>query len=132
MSLAILEIGAKILEKLIPDPAARAEQQLKLYELEQRGELAEMQGDIQIILARAGIIKSEAESQSWLTSNWRPLLMLTFGALIVARWLGFAAPNISEAEMLKLWDIVQLGLGGYVIGRSVEQIVKNVAPVLKK
>lgn len=132
MSLAILEIGAKILEKLIPDPAARAEQQLKLFELEQRGDLAEMQGDIQIILARAGIIKSEAESQSWLTSNWRPILMLTFGALIVARWLGWAAPNITESEMLKLWDIVQLGLGGYVIGRSVEQIVKTAVPVLKR
>lgn len=132
MSLAILEIGAKILEKLIPDPAARAEQQLKLFELEQHGDLAEMQGDIQIILARAGIIKSEAESQSWLTSNWRPILMLTFGALIVARWLGWAAPNITESEMLKLWDIVQLGLGGYVIGRSVEQIVKTAVPVLKR
>lgn len=130
--LAILEIGAKILEKLIPDPAARAEQQLKLFELQQKGELAEMNGDIQIILARAGIIKAEAESQSWLTSNWRPILMLTFGALIVARWLGFAAPSITEGEMLKLWDIVQLGLGGYVIGRSAEQITKAVIPVLKK
>lgn len=132
MSLALLEIGARLLEKLIPDPQARAEQSLKLFELQQKGELDSLNADIQIILARAGIVKSEAESQSWLTSNWRPILMLTFGALIVARWLGFAAPNITENEMLKLWDIVQLGLGGYVIGRSVEQIAKSVVPVLKK
>lgn len=132
MSLAILEIGAKILEKLIPDPQARAEQQFRLFELQQRGALDEIQADVQIILARAGIIKAEAESQSWLTSNWRPILMLTFGALIVARWLGFAAPNISEEETLKLWDIVQLGLGGYVIGRSVEQIAKTAVPIIGK
>jgi hypothetical protein len=58
--------------------------------------------------------------------------MLTFGALIVARWLGYSAPGISEAEVLKLWDIVQLGLGGYVIGRSAEKIAPQIAAALKK
>jgi hypothetical protein len=53
--------------------------------------------------------------------------MLTFTALIVALWLGYSAPGISEAEVLKLWDIVQLGLGGYVIGRSAEKIVPQIA-----
>jgi hypothetical protein len=49
-----------------------------------------------------------------------------FGALIVARWLGWSAPNLSQDEVLKLWDIVQLGLGGYVIGRSVEKVVPSI------
>jgi hypothetical protein len=53
--------------------------------------------------------------------------MLTFGGLIVARWLGWSAPGISEAEVLKLWDIVQLGLGGYVIGRSIEKVAPQIA-----
>ena len=57
--------------------------------------------------------------------------MLTFGGLIVARWMGYSAPNISEAEVLKLWDIVELGLGGYVIGRSAEKIVPAVATAMK-
>lgn len=47
--------------------------------------------------------------------------MLTFVALIVARWLGWSEPNLAEA--LKLWDIVEIGLGGYVIGRSAEKIL---------
>ncbi len=46
--------------------------------------------------------------------------MLVFVSLIVARWLGWSAPNLGEAEVLKLWDIVEIGLGGYVIGRSAE------------
>ena len=49
--------------------------------------------------------------------------MLTFVALIVARWLGWSAPGLAEAEALKLWDIVEIGLGGYVIGRSAEKIL---------
>jgi hypothetical protein len=78
------------------------------------------------------IVKAEAQSDHWLAACWRPILMLTFGGLIVARWLGWSAPNITEAEVLKLWDIVQLGLGGYVIGRSVEKVVPAIAGALKK
>jgi hypothetical protein len=58
--------------------------------------------------------------------------MLTFGGLIVARWFGWAAPNLSESEYLKLWDIVELGIGGYVIGRSAEKVLPNIAQVFKK
>jgi len=43
-----------------------------------------------------------------------------------------AAPNLTEAEYLALWDIVELGLGGYVVGRSAEKIMPQVAAVLKK
>lgn len=58
--------------------------------------------------------------------------MLTFVALIVARWFGWAAPNLSEAEYLKLWSIVELGLGGYVIGRSVEKVLPGAVGMLRK
>ena len=58
--------------------------------------------------------------------------MITFVALIVARWFGWAAPDLSDAEYLKLWDIVELGLGGYVIGRSAEKIVPAITAAVKK
>jgi hypothetical protein len=82
--------------------------------------------------AAAEIIKAEAASEHWLAANWRPLLMLTFGGLIVARWFGWAAPMLAEAEYLKLWDIVQLGIGGYTIGRSAEKIVPTIADAIKR
>jgi hypothetical protein len=59
-------------------------------------------------------------------------MMVTFCGLIVARWFGWAAPSLSEAEYLKLWDIVELGLGGYVIGRSIEKVVPVVAGTIKR
>jgi len=123
--LSFLPIIGDVLDKVLPDPTAQAEAKLKLMELAQKGEFAEMN-------ARADIIKAEASSESWLAQSWRPILMLTFGALIVARWMGFAAPGISEGEILKLWDIVELGLGGYVIGRTAEKIVPQVVGALKK
>ena len=123
--LSFLPIIGDVLDKVLPDPTAQAEAKLKLMELAQRGEFAEMN-------ARADIIKAEASSESWLAQSWRPIMMLTFGALIVARWLGYAAPGISQEEILKLWDIVELGLGGYVIGRSVEKIVPSITDAFKK
>ena len=53
--------------------------------------------------------------------------MITFTALIVARWMGWVAPNLSEAEYLKLWSIIEFGLGGYVVGRSVEKVAPAIA-----
>lgn len=120
---AALNVGNSIIERLWPDPAQQAEAKLKLLALQQSGELGQ-------ITAASNIITAEANSESWLARNWRPILMLTFGALIVARWFGWAAPNLSEAEYLKLWDIVQLGIGGYVIGRSGEKIIPAIADAI--
>ena len=122
--LSLLPIVGDVLDKIIPDPVAQAEAKLKLMELAQKGEFTEM-------TTKADIIKAEASSESWLAQSWRPIMMLTFGALIVARWLGYAAPGISQEEILKLWNIVELGLGGYVIGRSVEKIVPSITTALK-
>jgi Holin of 3TMs, for gene-transfer release len=120
---AALNIGSALIEKLFPDPAQQADARLKLLALQQSGELAQIQASTQIIVA-------EASSESWAARNWRPILMLTFGFLIVARWFGWAAPNLSEAEYLKLWDIVQLGLGGYVVGRSVEKSIPSITAAI--
>ena len=58
--------------------------------------------------------------------------MLVFVSLIVARWLGWSAPNLSQAEALKLWDIVEIGLGGYVIGRSAEKVLPGIVETMKR
>ena len=70
--------------------------------------------------------------KSWLQRTWRPITMLVFVGLIVARWLGWSAPNLGEGEVLKLWDIVEIGLGSYVIGRSAEKILPGVVSSLQK
>ncbi|MCK4409126.1 MAG: hypothetical protein KAW67_03525 [Candidatus Eisenbacteria sp.] len=48
------------------------------------------------------------------------------------RRLGWSAPNLTEAEALKLWDIVEIGLGGYVIGRTAEKVLPGLVGSLKR
>lgn len=116
---------AEIVNKRIPDRdlAQKLEHELTTLVITKQAEA---------VTAAADIVKTEAGSGNWLAASWRPITMLTFVALIVARWLGWSAPNLSEDEVLSLWDIVELGLGGYVVGRSVEKIVPSIAEAMKK
>lgn len=121
----LLGLGGKLIDSLFPDPQQANEAKLKLFEMQQKGELTQLS-------AQASIVEAEARSENWLTSSWRPITMLVFTALIVARWFGWAAPNLSPEEYIKLWDIVELGLGGYVIGRSAEKVIPTIAAAVKK
>ena len=69
----------------------------------------------------AKIVLAEAQG-GWLQRNWRPLLMVTFAGLVVAHWFGFTAPDIPESVQNSLLNIVMIGVGGYVVGRSGEKI----------
>ncbi len=122
---ALLPVLGDLLKRWFPDPAeaAKAQQDMVVALLSQQAALNAAAGDI---------IKAEAQSEHWLAPCWRPILMLTFGGLIVARWLGWSAPGINEAEALKLWNIVEIGLGGYVIGRSAEKTLPRIVEVLKR
>lgn len=82
----------------------------------------------QLMNQRAEVIQSEATGQSWLQRNWRPITMLTFLSLVVCdsfAWL----PNPLAEEM---WLVIQIGLGGYVVGRSAEKIGIQSLKTLKK
>lgn len=122
---ALAPIVGQIVGSLFPDPMEKAK-----AEAEAMRQLLAHQGEIEA--AAAKIIQTEAASTHWLAANWRPLTMITFTALIVARWMGWVAPNISEAEYLKLWSIIEFGLGGYVVGRSVEKVAPAIATAMKR
>jgi hypothetical protein len=122
---ALAPILGSVIKSRFPDPAeaakAEAELQAQLWQNAQ-----------QLNAAAADIIKTEAASGQWLAASWRPITMLVFVGLIVARWFGWAAPGLSEAEYLKLWSIVEFGLGGYVVARSVEKVAPTIAGAMKR
>jgi hypothetical protein len=115
---AAIPVIGKIIDKIFPDKQAAAEAKLKLFELQQKGDLKELD-------TAANIIIAEASGEGILQRNWRPITMLTFVGLIVAHWLGFTAENLTEVQIMGLLDIVKLGIGGYVLGRSAEKIADN-------
>ncbi len=77
--------------------------------------------------ARAAIVEAEAKSEHWLTSAWRPITMLTFVALVVADQTGVLAFRLAE----EAWTLLQIGLGGYVVGRSAEKLAPGIIGALK-
>jgi hypothetical protein len=74
---------------------------------------------------RASIINTEAKG-NFLQRSWRPILMLAFGFIVVySKFIApaFGLPN-TELEP-SFWSLLNLGIGGYVIGRSAEKITKT-------
>ncbi|MDP3580464.1 MAG: 3TM-type holin [Ignavibacteria bacterium] len=68
------------------------------------------------------IVEAEAKGQSWLQRNWRPITMLTFLILVVCDSFGFLKFRLSN----EAWILLQIGLGGYVVGRTGEKIVEKI------
>ncbi len=71
--------------------------------------------------AQKSIILAEAQG-GWLQRNWRPLMMVFFAGLIGADWFGFTPDNLTPEQTADLYQLVKIGIGGYVIGRSAEKI----------
>ncbi|MCS5549887.1 MAG: holin family protein [Gammaproteobacteria bacterium] len=66
------------------------------------------------------IVANEAKSEHLIVAAWRPITMLTFLVLAVGDSLGLLATPLRD----EAWTLLQLGLGGYVVGRSGEKIAK--------
>ena len=124
LTTGLLKAGMGLIDNLFTSDEEKSKAKAKLIELDQRGELAK-------IGAAAGVVQAEAESEHWLTANWRPLTMLTFVAIIannyiLVPWLEtLGAPAVSLEIPPDMWDLLKLGLGGYVVGRSAEKGVRE-------
>ena len=107
----------KIVDQVVPD----SDQATKI-----KAEIEKRRNDLETVFMQSArdVLVAEISGESWLQRNWRPLVMLFLTGLVGAHWLGLTAPNISDAIAKELLDIVQVGIGGYVVGRSVEKSVK--------
>ena len=106
---------------------SEAKKQLTEVVLKSLNEVAAVQGEV---------IKTEMKG-NFLQKSWRPLMMLSFGVILICKWFGLTNDTIPLELELQLLDIVKLGLGGYVVGRSVEKVATTVTenvdiPFLKK
>jgi hypothetical protein len=75
--------------------------------------------ETKLMEAQSSILGKEAMGHSWLQRNWRPITMLTFLSLVVFDSLGWLKSDLRP----EAWTLLQIGLGGYVIGRSAEKVV---------
>ncbi len=82
----LIEVGLKLLDKVIPDPQAKAQAQLELIKLEQAGEFEHIRADLQSAQMQADVNKEQARSSDPFVSRARPFIMWTCGVS-----LGYAA-----------------------------------------
>ena len=75
----VLGIGTKLIDKLIPDPEAKAKAQLELAQLAQNGELAKMNADLEAYKTEQNNLtdrlKADMASDSWMSKNVRPMTL---------------------------------------------------------
>lgn len=67
-----LDIGSKIIDKIWPDPAQKAQAQLELFKLQQSGELAKLTAETDLAKAQISVNQEEAKSSNLFVSGWRP------------------------------------------------------------
>ena len=114
----IKEIG-KVIDNLFTTDEERLEAKNKIFQVIQEKELELQKMQTDIIIAEA--------KGNWLQRSWRPILMLSFGFIVIyvkflAPLFGFTIPPLEN----EFWNLLQLGIGGYVVGRSAEKIAKSV------
>ena len=86
--------------------------------------------------AIATIIAAENSSGSWLSSSWRPLVMMISLAMVLSFWFGYVPKGMMMEHVPpmvdRLLNWIELGLGGYMGARTFEKIVStmNVGKVL--
>jgi hypothetical protein len=128
----LIPIITSIIDKILPDPKAAAEAKLKALELAQRGELAELDAEVQLALGQMEINKAEATTDTF-RGGWRPMcgwvcaggLGYTFVLRPLLPWLvsltGGSVPPMPPIDTDTLMVLLtgMLGLGGL---RSFERI----------
>ncbi len=82
----------------------------------------------EIAEAQASVLRTEAAG-NWLQRSWRPLVMLTF-AVIVLVGTFTSLPILEDSS--RFWDLLEIGLGGYVVGRSGEKIARVIFKIKDK
>lgn len=121
----ILGIGSKLIDKLIPDPEAKAKAQLDLLKLQQDGTLAQINADISEQSELTKRLQADMTSDSWLSKNIRPMTLIAIlGAYFIFAGLSAAGIQVNEryVELLGQWGMLIMSF--YFGSRGLEKIAE--------
>lgn len=123
---AIFDVGKTAIERIWPDPIKRAEEVRKLEELKQKGDLAELNAHVQLMLGQIKINIAEAQHKSVFVAGWRPAVGWVCVSVLAFNYIGvylleFATVFVEgdtvlpdRFDMSDLWPVLlgMLGIGG--------------------
>jgi hypothetical protein len=126
---SLLGIGGKLIDKLIPDPAAKAQAQLELAKMAQDGELARMANETDIYKTEQNNVttrwSSDMASDSWLSKNIRPMsLIAIFTGYFMFTTMSAFGYNAQESYVQLLGQWGQIVFLAYFGGRTVEKLAE--------
>ncbi len=121
---AILDIGSKLVDKFFPDPAQAEAAKLKLLEMQQTGELAQLNADVSEQHELTDRLKADMGSDSWLSKNIRPLtlvfILITYTVFgLMSAW--DVEVNNNYVELLGQWGMLIMSF--YFGGRTLEKVM---------
>jgi len=125
---ALLDLGGKLVDKLIPDPEAKAKAQLELATMAQKGELARMANETELFKSEQDNLSqrhtADMGSDSWLSKNIRPMTLIAIltGYFVFALMSAFDLDtNAAYVELLGQWGMLIMSF--YFGGRTLEKII---------
>lgn len=124
----IIKPVADLIDNVHTSEEERLEIKAKLFQMQNEMSAKVMDYEARLLEAQTKVITAEAQGQSWLQRTWRPITMLTFLVLVVADTFGLTEFRLAA----EAWTLLQIGLGGYVVGRSAEKVIPKVTEVMRK
>ena len=124
----LLDIGGKLIDKLIPDPEAKAKAQLDLAKLAQDGDLAAMANETRLYETEQNNLtdrmKADMASDSWLSKNIRPMTLIAiFAGYFMFAMMSAFGYNANESYVTLLGQWGMLVMSFYFGGRTLEKII---------
>jgi hypothetical protein len=121
---ALLDVGMKVLDKFVPDPAAKAKAQAELLQMQQEGRLAELNADNIENQELTKRHEADMASDSWLSKNIRPgtliFILIVYTVFAMMSAYGYNA-NESYVTLLGQWGMLIMSF--YFGGRTLEKIM---------
>jgi hypothetical protein len=128
MITTILPFATKLIDKLIPDPQAKAQAQLELAKMEQEGQLAQMANETDLYKTEQNNLsdrhKADMASDSWLSKNIRPMTLIAiFAGYFLFAMMSAFGYNANESYVTLLGQWGMLVMSFYFGGRTLEKIM---------
>lgn len=121
---ALFDVGMKVLDKVLPDPEARAKAQAELVKVQQEGRLAELNADNIEAQELTKRLDADMGSDSWLSKNIRPMtLIFILVVYTVFAMMSAFGHNANEEYVTLLGQWGMLIMSFYFGGRTLEKIL---------
>jgi hypothetical protein len=123
----LLPFAAKLIDKILPDPEAKARAQAELVKMQQDGELAKMANETDLYKTEQNNVtdrwKADMGSDSWLSKNIRPMALIAiFVAYFIFTAMSAFGYNAQESYVQLLGQWGQIIFLAYFGGRTVEKL----------